>query len=139
MKKLSCILLFFSILLFTGCGNKMVTNHYSIGCLTFKGNLIYSDWEGFEAYISTLVDYNQTLTFTSETKEENDAKAVAYFDEQAAKLDTDSLCTFIAPGDYIVYGVGYSVSDDSFFILKGLTLGCDTVMEYNEQFVLTNK
>ncbi|MBO7491245.1 MAG: hypothetical protein J6T59_02270 [Bacteroidales bacterium] len=138
MKKLTSILLFFSILLLSGCGNKTVTNHYSIGCLTFKGNLVYSDWEGFEAYISSLVDYNQTLTFTSESKEENDEKAVAYFNEQAAKLDTDSLCTFIAPGDYIVYGVGYSVSENSFYILKGLTFSCDTVTEYDEQFALTN-
>jgi len=138
MKKLSIILLFFSAILLSGCGDKTVTNYYSIGCMTYGGIMLYSDWDGFEECISSQVDYNQTLSFTSETKEENDAKAVAYFNEQAAKLNTDTLCTFIAPGDHIVYGVGYSVSDESFYILQGLVFSSTGVEDYDEQFAITH-
>ncbi|MCR4964804.1 MAG: hypothetical protein K6A41_04030 [Bacteroidales bacterium] len=136
MKKLSVILLFFSAILLLGCGDKTVTNHYSIGCLAYTGLMQYSDWDGFEECISSQVTYNEQLSFTSESKEENDAKAVAYFNEQAEKLETDTLCTFIAPGDQIIYGVGYSVSDSSFYILKGIVFSSTGTFEFDEQFAI---
>ncbi len=136
MKKLFCIMVLCCAALFMGCSDKNVTNQYSIGCLAYRNNMHYSDWDGFESYISSQVVYNEIISFTSETKEENDAKAVAYFNEQAEKLDTDSLCTFIAPGDYIVYGVGYSIDEHSFYILKGLIFKSDGAEDYDEQFTL---
>lgn len=138
MKRLLAITLLCCTVLLLGCKESNVTNHYSIGCLSYKGNMLLSDWDGFESYISSQADYNIILTFTSKSKEENDAKAIQYFDEQVAKLDTDSLCTYIAPGDYIVYGIGYSISEESFYILKGLTFGNEGVSEYDELFAITN-
>lgn len=136
MKKLFCFTLLCFAILLSGCDNKEVTNQYSIGCMTYKGNLVFSDWNGFESYISSQVDYNVIISFTSKTREENDLKAIQYFNEQVTKLDTDSLCTFIAPGDYIVYGVGYSIDEHSFYILKGLTFGNEGVTDYDEHFAV---
>ncbi len=135
IKKLTLTFCVLCAIFISGCQDKQVTNHYSIGCLAYSGNMQYSNWNAFEEYISTQAEYNTIISFTSNTKEENDKKAIAYFDEQVSHLDTDSLCTFIAFGDYIVYGVGYSIDEESFYILKGLTFGNGGVSEYDGQFV----
>lgn len=107
MKKLFSICLIFCAVLLTGCQPKNITTVYSIGCLDFNVSAS-SDVNGFTEYMKSTVDYNHTLQFTGFTIEENDAQAKNYFNEQLAKIDADSACSFLYGNEFIVYGINRS-------------------------------
>lgn len=129
MKRIVSFCLIICALIVVGCKDKSITSFYSIGCMDFSGELT-SDWTGFQHYMDSLTVYNENVSFTNKTIEENEQQAKAFFDEQYNKIKADEACAFIAPGDCVVYGIGSSIDSVSFDVLKGVRIYADRIEPY---------
>lgn len=106
MKKVIFAVVVCMSLIFSGCKEELVTSKYTIGCLGYQtGSTQGSDWQAIEAYFKSTVDYNRILVFEGHTQAENDAQAVARYEEQKAKLDNDNVCSKLKGDDYFIYGI----------------------------------
>ncbi|MCQ2284398.1 MAG: hypothetical protein MJZ57_05805 [Bacteroidales bacterium] len=137
MKRALTFCLIISALLLIGCKDKTITSFYSIGCLDFYGEP-NSDWAGFEHYMDSLTNYNVVVSFTNKSQELNDSQAMAYFDNEFAKIKEEEVCAFLVPGSYVVYGIGNSADSLHFNIVKAVRIGAEGITPYSEP-IITNK
>lgn len=130
MKKLLTFCLIILTLGFTGCRPKSFTSYYSIGCLGYSG-FMNSDWVGFQHYMDSLTTYNTMVSFSNPTLEDNNTQAINFFDGELAKIKESEVCTFIANGDCVIYGIGSSIDSTNFDILKAVRIYHDHIEPYS--------
>lgn len=128
MKKIFSICLIFCLIALTGCKKETVTTVYTVGCVAFSSGNNTSDWARFERYMKSVVTYNNSISYTHETADENDAEAIKYYDEQIAKINPDSACKYIHNGDYLIYGVAKNT--DSIYVLKAKKFTASGMFDY---------
>jgi hypothetical protein len=102
-------------LILGGCKEeKLISTKYSIGCLGFQyGSVEGSDWQAIEAYLKATVDFNKILVFEGHTQAENDAQAMARYEDQIDKLDNSLICSKLRDADYYIYGMYTNNADGS--------------------------
>jgi hypothetical protein len=104
----SFILLAFTLL--TSCEKDSYQSAYSYGIFQTTGDL-----NGFfiaDNYLSSKGVYKDIQIFESETKSENDLKAIAFYNEQIAKIDKSELEALLGNVNFeFTYAVKSSISN----------------------------
>lgn len=121
MKKILVLCIAILSILFTSCKEKTITTDYTIGCISYYAYAPESNWTGFQDYMNNVVDYNIVVHFTNTTLVENDAQAIAYFDDQLSKIDYTQACSFIKDPDELVYGIARYNEIGEITTLKSVT------------------
>lgn len=127
MKKIFSTCLVLCVILLTGCKPETITTIYSIGCLDFNVSA-NSDVNGFTEYMKSVVNYNNTLQFNSSSIEENDVQARDYFNEQVAKINADTACSYLYGSEFIEYGIKRS-DDETTKIIGKITFSGNGVVK----------
>lgn len=121
MKKILVLCIVTLSILFSSCKDKTITTDYTIGCISYYAYAPESNWTGFQDYMKSVVDYNLVVHFTNTTIAENDAQAIAYFDDQLSKIDYTQACSFIKDPDKLVYGIARFDEIGNAYTLKSVT------------------
>lgn len=131
MKKILTLCLIMTSIILCSCKDKNITTFYAIGCLSYSGELT-SDWDGFQNYMESHTTYNTEVSFTNPSQELNDDAARAYFDAEYAKINEEEVCSFIEPGDCVIYGIGTSIDSTSYNVVKAVRIYSDHIAPYEE-------
>ncbi|MCQ2277174.1 MAG: hypothetical protein MJZ87_09565 [Bacteroidales bacterium] len=127
MKKILTFCVITVAILLSSCKDKTITTDYTIGCIGYYSVDPASDWVGFEEYMQSVADYNMVVHFTNKTLAENDAQALAYFDEQSGKVNYVQACSFIHGVDELSYGIARYNEIGDISILKSVTFTANGV------------
>ena len=125
MKKIVFVAIAVVALCLGGCKDKKITTQYTLGCLG-------SSWEDIESYFKSQVDYNKIVEFEGLSVAENDAQAIAYFDEQMAKIDTAYVCAMFSGSDYLIYGIATLYASGAYRFVKAIKFQKDGIVEVSE-------
>jgi hypothetical protein len=130
MKKVVIAIIVCTSLFLISCKEKTITTKYTIGCIGFdSGNYDPTDWTAVEAYFSSQVAYNKTVTFEGKSLPENDAQALQYYNDQIEKLDTAYVCSLIKGTDSFIYGIQTLNKDGSYKVIGALQFQHDGTSE----------
>lgn len=120
MKKIILAVVVCMAVVLGGCKEKLVSTTYRIGCLDFQYSASnVSGILAIEEYLKANVEFNKLVTFEGHTQSENDAQAIALYENQIAKVDKDFVCSQLHEAEYYVYGIGTKSADGEYHTLKG--------------------
>lgn len=133
MKKIVFVAIAVVALCLGGCKDKKITTQYTLGCLGYQyGSVEGSSWEDIESYFKSQVDYNKIVEFEGLSVAENDAQAIAYFDEQMAKIDTAYVCAMFSGSDYLIYGIATLYASGAYRFVKAIKFQKDGIVDVSE-------